>query len=290
MVLYYAPGGGLGHLTRANAFLYTMGYSEDSFIVLTSSNHAKLIFKQNNIVLISNELYNRPREIRYEIEMLIDKFQVEIFYVDSFPAGINGELIDLNLNGCKLRYIARLLNWNNYSGYTENFNLYIDTTYIIELLTDKHLMFILKYSEEQQSFKLQYPHKNNIELLNKILSGIERNIWLIVHSEGLDELNMLIKYAHDLAEITRTIPQYLIISQTGEEINSQSLMHIAYYQASDFFPFAEKIFTGCGYNVMAQTIPYISKHHFIPFKRRFDDQFQRARIRKQLIGNLKLQL
>jgi len=43
---------------------------------------------------------------------------------------------------------------------------------------------------------------------------------------------------------------------------------------------AEKIFSGCGFNVMQQTHFYAHKHEFIPFERRFDDQFWRTKQRK----------
>ena len=40
MVLYYAMGGGLGHLVRARAFLHTFGLEREAAL-LTASHHAR---------------------------------------------------------------------------------------------------------------------------------------------------------------------------------------------------------------------------------------------------------
>jgi hypothetical protein len=42
------------------------------------------------------------------------------------------------------------------------------------------------------------------------------------------------------------------------------------------------IITGCGFNAMRQTLPYRERHRFIPFPRRYDDQFLRAARRREM--------
>jgi hypothetical protein len=45
-------------------------------------------------------------------------------------------------------------------------------------------------------------------------------------------------------------------------------------------PRASRIVTACGFNVMRQTEPYRDRHTFLPFPRRYDDQFTRAARRR----------
>jgi len=55
MNLYYAFGGGMGHLTRANAFMYTLGIRPEDFLVLTSSEFAEKIFDKEQLINIAPE-------------------------------------------------------------------------------------------------------------------------------------------------------------------------------------------------------------------------------------------
>jgi hypothetical protein len=48
------------------------------------------------------------------------------------------------------------------------------------------------------------------------------------------------------------------------------------YPATPLLPLADRILTACGFNVMRQTAAYRQQHRFLPFPRRFDDQFLRA--------------
>ncbi len=287
MVLYYAFGDGLGHLARASAVIYTFGYQSADFYILTSSDYASIIFEEENIISLPNELYSKPQELKAAIETIIVEYNITVLYIDSFPAGINGELNNLQNNNCQIRYIARLLNWTNYSAYLSNFKLVFDCTFIIEELQDEQFDFILKHSVKQQILDLKYPASNNFEKAKKILSIAQSPIWLIVHSGNADELDILYQYALDLALLEEIEPVYLIVSQVNERFDLAAGWWTNHYPASDFYEPADKIFTACGFNAMQQTIQYINKHHFVPFKRRFDDQFIRAVNRKRLIKSMK---
>jgi len=283
MILYYAFGGGLGHLTRANALMYTFGYLPEKLYILTSSNFANLIFQEKNIIKLPDELYLNPKELGAKIESIIIEYKIDIFFIDSFPSGINGELNNFKISNCEIRYIARLLNWENYLPYICDFNISFDSTFIIEKLDDSQLSFILNNSKRHQYIDLKYHPSKNLEKVKQILPKTELPIWLIVHSGNQDEMNQLCSYAYDLAEYEKLNPAYLIISQTDDKTEFSSGLFLKYYPASDFFPFVDKIFTACGFNSMNQTKQYAYKHHFIPFKRRFDDQYTRAKNRKHFI-------
>jgi len=116
------------------------------------------------------------------------------------------------------------------------------------------------------------------------LAKISKPIWLIVHTGHVEELQQLINYANDAAEIESIAPVFLIISQTDLILESP-YYYFKYYPASDFYRFVDRIYTACGYNSMQQTLQYREIHFFIPFGRRYDDQFLRAKYRK-LSNNL----
>ena len=52
------------------------------------------------------------------------------------------------------------------------------------------------------------------------------------------------------------------------------------FPASYLFESAEQIVSACGFNIMRQTETFKEKHQFLPFWRRFDDQFLRASRRR----------
>ncbi len=112
MNLYYAIGGGLGHLTRARAFLETFGIEKETAI-LTASEFAKdkRIVGDIKIVEVSKSFALERDEYKDFLQKVLDEPEVKTLYLDSFPFGIQGEFNDLDLSKTELIYIARLLDW-----------------------------------------------------------------------------------------------------------------------------------------------------------------------------------
>ena len=52
---------------------------------------------------------------------------------------------------------------------------------------------------------------------------------------------------------------------------------VAHVPAVDLYPTADRIVTGGGFNAVRQTEAWSDRHLVVPFERRFDDQFARAR-------------
>jgi hypothetical protein len=46
------------------------------------------------------------------------------------------------------------------------------------------------------------------------------------------------------------------------------------FPAAGYFQQATRVITACGFNVMRQSVGAIARHHFMPFERPLDDQFQ----------------
>lgn len=222
MVLYYAFGGGLGHLTRASAVLYTFGYHENDFLVVTSSPFANIVFKEKNFIYIPDDFNTKPAELCSRIESIIQEFQINVFYVDSFPLGLIGEFIHMKVKKCVIRYIARLLKWNNYVSCLSNFYFRFEETFIIEPLPDVQMDYIIRNSENYKYISLKYPSSENKSDVNQILSKISSPVWLIVHSGNMDEINILQNFAAEIADIEHTKPEYLVVSQTDYKSDSNS--------------------------------------------------------------------
>lgn len=281
MNLYYAFGGGLGHLTRAAAFIYSLGFHQDQFIIISSSEYAEIVFKKHQIIKISEDYYSKPFELRFLIEKYIKELHIDNFYIDSFPVGIAGELNGLRTKGCKINYIARYLKWNNYYPYIES-ALYFDNTFIVDFLAIEQLAFVNETSKNIRHLNLREPPTKNYNFVEKILAKLTGNIWLIAHCGNLNEIKTLYSHSKEIAGLLKNTPKYLIISQLENIAIDSGVQYLKYFPASDFFPFVDRIFTACGYNTMRQTLQYSNKHICIPFERRFDDQYMRARQRQNI--------
>jgi hypothetical protein len=280
MILYYAFGGGFGHLSRTSALIHTLKLPLDDVLVLTNSKYAHIVFAREQILMISEAFYHKPDELFQLVKKVISDYGISEMYIDTFPVGILGELNELNTDSCKIIYIARILNWRNYFPLIGIKNLRFEKTFIIEPLPDIQLEFVKNNSNSYSDINIDYPKKQITAYGSGILNSFKEPPWLIVHSESFEELELLYKHALEIAEMQDQKPEFLVISQTNNKLEGQNILQINYYPASEFFPYCEKIITACGFNSMYQTRKYAEKHYFIPFERRYDDQFERAYQRK----------
>ncbi|KFZ38408.1 hypothetical protein HR45_02885 [Shewanella mangrovi] len=109
-ILYYAPGGGLGHLSRA---LKVMRYIGASGIVVTSPltltpplpDHIQHLPIEDNCTDLGS--------LAGWLTKVLRNYAVSSLIVDSFPAGIMGELGHISLPANRV-YVSRLLNWQVY--------------------------------------------------------------------------------------------------------------------------------------------------------------------------------
>jgi hypothetical protein len=285
MRLYYAIGGGLGHLSRAAAVIKTLEFCEHEFVIVSNSDFACQIFRQAKIVKVPDTFYSKPNELLVFFHSIIEQYNVSEIYIDTFPAGLIGELNDLVKGNFSIIYIARILKWEEYLPLIKTNNLIFDHTYVLELLPPLQNEFVKKSSKLITKINLEYPQGNIKNCSSEVLDLIKKKPWLIVHSEPFDELEVLYQHALEIAELQKCNPHFLIISKSNVKIKGDKVLQIDYYPATTFFPYVEKIFTACGFNSMQQTLKYIDIHYFIPFDRRYDDQFKRAIIRK---SNLKI--
>lgn len=272
-MVYYAIGGGLGHLVRAQAFLRTIGHA-DTAIVLTASD-----FARDARVGAGVEMLIAPKSLEHDAAALrrwlmreLERIGADCLCVDAFPAGILGELCDLPAGLVPdFWHVARLLRWEEYAQVMRGAVPRYEHVWRVEELTEPHQRFLDRHCDRCA----------DIELVDAPCVAAEVDVcepfWLIVHSGPHAEVSELVAYADEIRSMEGVaVPLWLASLEPPVHLPPGTRMLDA-YPAAAYFPHAQRIFSAAGFNVMRQTAPYRDKHAVLPMPRRFDDQFERAR-------------
>jgi len=194
MILYYAVGGGLGHLARARRVLTKLGLRDRATILTTA---------------------NAP-EIADGIPTLhpsdgIDYRSFERLIVDAFPCGLLGELKDIEM---PMDYVARLLRWDEYAKATGAVMRRFETTYVVEPVT--HAIASERFID--------------LDLREPRFEAEREDFWLVAHSGDEIEVQHLAEYAKELQEIeeieapinvaTRTFPLGPLLARAARIISA----------------------------------------------------------------------
>ena len=313
MILHYAMGGGLGHLTRAGAVWNTLKVNLSEILLLTASLHAHEPYVPADVRVLQVEARMQEKENKEEYENLLKKILLEndisAIYLDAFPLGIIkewrflGNFLKENKLSIKVYYLARLLNDNYFDDnyFNDNFedienssnqnfeNICYETVFLLENLTSKNITYIQKNAKNTENLTLHYPkivkNKLNTDFFGNLPENLSEKYWLIVHSEPLKEVEMLLDFAMQIAQKERLKPFFLVICtldisekmKNFNDKNNKNVLWTNYYPASDLFEKAEKIFSAAGFNIMQQILPYHRKHYLVPFQRKLDLQEVRAK-------------
>ena len=181
MIVYYAPGGGLGHLTRG---LRVLAKLQLDATIVTTSPHAERVCR--SFIRVPRHLENDRIAHRDWLRAL----GAERIIADAFPGGIQGELCGLDV---PIDYVARLLRWDAYRAAVPFALPEIGTTYVVEELT--HAPF-----GKAVPLDLSLPFVEAVE---------EEPYWLVVHSGPEEEVRELVAYARELGA-----PKELIVADT----------------------------------------------------------------------------
>ena len=246
--LYYAVGGGLGHVTRAQRVLRALDISD---AVVVTSCDAELDFP---VIRVGEE---------DSVAEIVARTSADRVIVDAFPAGIRGELT--GVRAPRVDYVARRLRWERYRRECP-VDFHFHAAYVVEELEDEHRRWVELHSDQ-------------VELLNLAPPAARADVdafWLIVHSGPAHEVRELMEYARELAVLRGESPRVLVATRCDVELPDgfERTETIAYANAA-------RIISAAGFNVMMETEPWAEKHHVVPFPRRFDDQFARAALRRR---------
>ena len=285
MIVYYAVGGGLGHLVRARAFLFTTEITGE-VVVLSSSDDkiARKILADHQIVKIPDELNGRREALRRWLIDWLTGLKPDTLIIDAFPAGILGEFSGLSFEkDLELQHVARLLKWDRYYPVTDGHLPHFSKIWVVEPLASEQSVFLQRYAEETTKLSLQdppeSPDESGPEALALFLAS-DRPLWLIVHSQPHEEIEELLGYAQEQALAEEASPHLILACPSPPPDLPSSIHHLDIYPASSLFPLVDRIISACGFNLMRQTEAFADKHRFIPMLRRFDDQYLRAARRR----------
>lgn len=280
MNLYYAIGGGLGHLTRAAAFLHSRKIS-DSTIILTASPYAadKRVVGNIKTIIAGEDFAKNLESYKKFLQKTFVENNIRNFFLDTFPVGIIGEFSGFDFQNIEINYIARLLRWERYKSFLRGDSPLFNHTFVLEDLEKPHRDFIESSSKTASDLTINYPPPLLSETDKKIVQNIcenRRPFWLIVHSGSSAEISELTDYAREIKRMQKSEADLILITSQKTEV--ENLLCFDLYPASVLFEAAEKVFTACGFNLMNELKNFRFKHYFMPFERRFDNQFRRAEI------------
>ena len=251
MIVYYAIGGGLGHVTRARRVLAALQL--EARVIGTA---------------------DVPQELEQSVDAhreWIRALGADRIIADSFPLGIRGELEGI---GVPLDHVARLLRWDAYRRIAAGPLPRFGTTWIVEPLAPDHDAAIRAASDRVIDLQLRPEEPEAPE-------APEEPYWLVVHSGPADEVRELVAYAEERRAIDGSTAR--IIVATACDVNG---VERANDPPSALYAGAERIVSAAGFNVMLETEAWRQKHDVIPFIRRFDDQFTRAARRRAANGEV----
>jgi hypothetical protein len=259
MILYYAVGGGLGHLTRGRRVIQALGLDA---VFVTASEYARDTRVTGGIPVIEvpAHLEHAPHEHREWLRTL----NAERIIADAFPGGIQGELSGLDV---PMDYVARILRWDEYRRVVPDELPRFETTWVVEELASLHV-------ESARVAALTLP-------LEVFAEPARSPFWLVVHSGPAEEVQELVAYAAALRALADAPPPPVLVAS-----RCSSLALPLGFAATDVFPAARlfagatRIISAAGFNVMLETEPWRDKHDVVPFPRQFDDQYLRAQRRR----------
>lgn len=271
-LVYYALGGGLGHLVRARAFLHTLGLTRDA-VVLSASPFAEdaRLFPELSLRSVPRALEHDRAAFLTFLHAELARHQADCLCVDSFPAGILGELCDFtSTRPLELWHVARLLRFDEYAKLMAGAPPRYARCYRVEPLLAEHEAFLAQHCERCEDLTLYAPSVESVAVT------APRDYWLVVHSGPEHELRELIAYTRDL-QVAEGIATDLYVASFCRLSDWPDALQLDPLTAQRYFAGAQRIVTAAGFNLMRETAPFRHKQAVLPMPRRFDDQYARAR-------------
>ena len=104
-----------------------------------------------------------------------------------------------------------------------------------------------------------------------------------MHSGSGEEVDILVRHAREIASLENVTPFLWVVTQSTFSEETDKLTNDQ-VPAHGLISYADRLFSACGFNMMYLTRNNAIPHFYIPFPRKYDDQFRRALIRKQEIN------
>ncbi len=272
MILWYAAGGGLGHLVRARIAAAALRL-EGPVTLLTDSP-----FAADPRVRGGWEVEPLPRAAgagrgagdpwAAPVRDAMARVRPRLVVLDAFPGGLRGEWCGFH-PGVPVLHLARRLRWKEYARTLRGgAPPRIERVLRLEPLEGVH----------ERALRAVAGSIDDLDLRCAPVDGPPRErrprpLWLVVHAGPPDEVATLVAYARDVAAAEGVRPRI-------ERVVPDDAGRLAVFPAAPRFPAADRVFTGCGFNAMREGAALGERHRFLPFPRRYDDQPWRAARRR----------
>jgi hypothetical protein len=255
VILYYALGGGLGHLTRARKVLDALGMEAT---LLTASRFAgdPRVTGELPVLRVPRHLGHDRDRFRDWLDGALGALCPDELIVDSFPGGILGELCAMTLP--PLRHVARRLRWEVYAQRLAGPLPRYEVIYELEPLSHEHARALIGPVE-----RLRLPVAPAGAPL------LDEPHWLVVHSGPDHELDRLLELAADA-------PRLVVVSPRRPARLPPRAQWRDVYPVAPHLPHAQRIVTAAGFNLMQETAHLRDRHTCMAFERALDDQRARS--------------
>lgn len=278
MILIYADGGGLGHLTRVQSLRRTLDLREP-VCVATSSDHRDDPRVTGDVEILAIPFRRDDRAARRSwLQRTLADLQPSSMIVDSFPGGLAGEIDETTVGSVPCAHVARLLQWGAYRRLLPDRPVGFTTTYLLEPVADDHRVHLEGCSARVVDLELVDPEPDPTVDSSWPGGTRSRPRWLVAHTGPAGEVAELVAYARDQAEAEGAAPELVVVSPSAVAPPAAPDLVLAdRYPVFPLFEQADRVVTAAGFNSMRQLAPLRDRHRFVPMPRRFDDQFERAR-------------
>jgi hypothetical protein len=281
VILYYAMGGGLGHLTRARAVLHTLGLADEA-VVMTASPAAAdpRVAGALHIAAVPPALEGDTAAYRRWLAEWFARHRPRAVFLDTFPGGIRGEFCGFApLAGVPVTWVARLLRWPAYAAQFRGEPPCVDRVLAVEPPSPGQAAWLASRGLVPEPLALVDPPAEPDPAVDAALAAMRREArptWLVVHSGPADEVRALLAFAERTRDAEGADARVVVVSAVPAGALPPGTPVHDLYPATPLLPHAARVVTAAGFNAMRQAAPLRARHLFLPFPRRFDDQHLRA--------------
>lgn len=264
---FYVFGGGMGHLARVRKFIDLRKIRD--FRIITGNPLALRYFPQERLLFFTSNGKSVRDQLISFLESEVKPLSFENFYVDCFPGGILNELSDRYLNSDQTIWLSRRLKDDSYN--LSSVKVKYDLCLEFERPAKEQQLFCQQRGIRTAAVNLPVSLPDPVRVKH-LKSSLPSAFWLIIHSSSKNEIDLL-RMKADLLLVSANKKISLILITDQDYQGDNDLMVIRNeMRPVDYFPLAEKIFSGAGFNMIQELRDYREKHICIPFERKYDDQ------------------
>jgi hypothetical protein len=258
-VLYFAPGSGLGHLTRALAVCLELREIGIEAEIATNSPFAGPLARlaRLRVTHIANDRWTEAAP------QLLAERGPRVAVVDTFPNGLRGEWA--RRPAVPMIHMARRLRLDSYeplAGGGAAWSSFALTVAIEPLAAEQTALLRPPVHAVRGLIRLA-PGRIGGAPPDALRRTLDEGAALVVHGGPREEVEHLVACA-------RAAHRVPVAAITPWQLDDVSCFD--YFPAANLLAHASHIFTGAGYNSIADTMHLRARHTALAFPRRFDDQ------------------